>query len=219
MTDSEIQQAVIRELKWDTLVEETDVGVEVDRGIVTLTGTVDGWAKKLAAQEAAHRVAGVLDVANDIEVKLLGSPLSTDAELARAVRNALQWDVRVPHERIRTTVSNGHVRLEGSVDSWRQREDAERALRHLHQVVSVTNDLVVHASTVDPHAVRETIEEALDRRAHREADRIEVRVNDGVVTLDGHVATYLEKRAILGAAGHAPGVREVVDRLRINPYA
>lgn len=67
-TDSEIQQAVLRELKWDTRVEETDVGVEVNAGVVTLTGTVSSWAKRMAAQEAAHRVGGVLDVANDVDV-------------------------------------------------------------------------------------------------------------------------------------------------------
>jgi osmotically-inducible protein OsmY len=92
-TDSEIQQDVLRELKWDTRVEETDVGVEVDGGVVTLSGTVSSWGRRHAAAEAAHRVRGVLDVANDIVVKTPGTPGFTDTEVAQAVRHALAWDV------------------------------------------------------------------------------------------------------------------------------
>ena len=114
-TDSQIQQDVLRELKWDTRVEETDVGVEVDRAVVTLTGTVSSYAKRMAAQEAAHRVAGVLDVVNDIQVHLPGSLARTDTEIAQAVRHALEWDVVVPDTQIRSTVSDGWVTLEGDV--------------------------------------------------------------------------------------------------------
>src|SRR5215471_2663704 len=92
-TDSEIQHAVLRELKWDTRVEPSEVGVTVERGIVTLTGAVNSYGKKLAAQEAAHRVYGVSDVANDIHVRIPGHMARTDAELAEAVRSALEWDV------------------------------------------------------------------------------------------------------------------------------
>jgi osmotically-inducible protein OsmY len=218
LTDAQIQQAVIRELRWDSRVEETDVGVEVDEGVVTLTGTVGSWTKKLAAQEAAHHVAGVLDVANDVQVRPPGLHSRTDADIARAIRQALEWDIRVPHEQIQSTVSSGWVKLEGRVDSWRQREDAEHTIRHLDGVVAVTNDLHVTALPANSQQVRDTIEEALERRATREANRIDVVVREGTVTLSGRVHTWLEKRAILGAAGHAPGVREVVDHLRVDPY-
>ena len=117
-TDAQIKHEVLRELAWDPRVDETDVGVEVDRGVVTLTGTVATWAKRVAAQEAAHRVAGVLDVANDVVVKIPGTLLRTDTDIAQAVRQALEWDALVPHERIQSTVANGWVTLEGSVDSW-----------------------------------------------------------------------------------------------------
>lgn len=116
-SDAKIHEDVIRELKWDTRVDETDVGVEVDKGVVTLTGTVSSYAKSRAAREAAHRVAGVLDVANDILVHVPGGFSRTDTEIAQAVRNALQWDAHVPHERIETTVSVGWVTLEGTVAS------------------------------------------------------------------------------------------------------
>src|SRR5262245_26051214 len=103
-SDSQIQQEVLQELKWDTRVEETEVGVEVDQGVVTLTGTVSSYAKRLAAQEAAHRVIGVLDVANDIQVKVPGGLTRTDTEIAQAVRRALEWDIWVPDGRIQSTI-------------------------------------------------------------------------------------------------------------------
>jgi osmotically-inducible protein OsmY len=218
-TDAEIQQAVLRELKWDTRVEETDVGVEVDAGAVTLTGTVTSWAKRVAAQEAAHRVAGVLDVANDIKVKLPGSAGRTDTEIARAVRNALEWDVFVPDTRIRSTVSDGWVTLEGEVDYWNQRDDAARAIRNLLGVRGVTNQIFVKPPKVIPYDVRKAIEDALGRQAKREAQRINVEVHDGRVSLAGVVHSWAEKEAVVGAATGTLGVRDVEDHLRIEPYA
>jgi len=219
-SDSQIQQDVLRELGWDPRVEETEVGVEVDRGVVTLTGTVSSWAKRAAAQEAAHRVAGVLDVANDIEVKLPGHLVRTDTEIAQAVRRALEWDALVPHERIQSTVSDGWVTLEGSVDVWTEREDAERAVQNLVGVRGVTDKTTVtEAKRVEPERVREAIEHALERRAEREAKRIEVEViGAGTVTLTGQVRSWAEKRATLAAARFAPGVRSVVDHLEISPW-
>ena len=110
-TDIQIQMDVLRELKWDTRVAQTDVGVEVDNRIVTLTGTVDSYAKKTAAERAAHRVVGVLDVANDIEINYPGLGRKTDAEIAQAVRQSLEWDAFVPDQKIRSTVTDGRVTL------------------------------------------------------------------------------------------------------------
>jgi osmotically-inducible protein OsmY len=218
-TDSEIQQDVLHELKWDTRVEETDVGVEVDNGIVTLTGTVDSWAKRMAAQEAAHRVRGVLDVANDIEVKLPGSAGRTDTDVARAVRNALEWDVFVPEAKIRSTVSDGRVTLEGDVDYWSQRDDAEKAVRNLAGVRGVINKIAVKPQMFLAADVRKSIESALERRAEREAKDVEIKVHDGRVTLSGLVRSWAERQAVIGAVKGTPGVRVVEDHLRTDPYA
>jgi osmotically-inducible protein OsmY len=218
-TGSEIQQAVLQELKWDTRVDETDVGVEVDAGVVTLTGTVSSWAKRLAAQEAAHRVAGVLDVANDVQVKVIGSPGRTDTDIARAARQVLEWDVFVPETRIRSTVSNGWITLEGDVDYWTQREDTEKALRNLGGVRGVTNKIQVKPPTLIPYDVRKSIEDALERQAEREARRIDLDVRDGRVDLSGVVHSWAEKEAVLGAATGTPGVRSVTDHLRVEPFA
>ena len=217
-SDRLIQQDVLRELRWDTRVDETEIGVEVDKGIVTLTGTVDAYGKKLAAREAAHRVEGVLDVADNVHVKPPGSPERTDTELARAVRMALEWDAFVPDTKIRSTVANGWVTLEGAVDLLFDRDDAERAVRRLQGVRGVLNNIVVSTTKADSTRIRKSIESTLERRAEREADRIDVEVVSGKVTLRGRVHSWPEKEAVLGTVEHAPGVQTVVDHLRIEPY-
>jgi osmotically-inducible protein OsmY len=217
-TDQEIQQDVFRELRWDSRVDQTEIGVEVDGGIVTLSGTVNSYAKKLAAREAAHRVVGVLDVADDIQVKTPGGRDRTDTEIAQAVRTALEWDAFVPDQKIRSTVTEGFVTLEGEVATLREKEDAAAAIRKLTGVREVRNRLFVTAVKLDPAKLRKSIEEALERRAEREAEKVRVRVEDGTVVLEGKVRTWPEKQAILGAVSHAPGVREVTDKLTINPW-
>lgn len=219
-TDSEIKDAVLREFKWDTRVNETEIGVSVAAGVVTLTGTVSSWGKKTAAQEAAHRVAVVLDVANDIQIKIPGSPGRTDSDIASAVRHALEWDVFVPDKHIRSTVSDGWVTLEGDVDYGSHREDAERAVRNLDGVRGITNKIEIKppfkAVTSD---VRKSLEQALERYAEREAARIALDVQDGRVGLSGVVHSWAERQAVLSAARGTAGVRNVDDHLRIESYA
>lgn len=212
--DAQIQRDVLDELKWDTRVAATDVGVEVDRGIVTLTGSVDSYAKKLAARDAAHHVAGVLDVVDDIQVHIPSAFARTDTEVAQAVRRALTWDAFVPEERIRTTVADGWVTLEGEVDAWNQRTEAEKAIRNLLGVRGVINKLTVQAPAVDAEELRQMIEEALDRRAEREAERIGIQVKDGRVVLTGRVQSWAERQAIVGTVAHALGVKTVEDHLQ-----
>jgi osmotically-inducible protein OsmY len=222
-SDEQIQTDVLRELGWDSRVDDTHVGVAVDQGVVTLTGTVASYSGKLAAQEAAHRVTGVLDVANDIRVEIPLSLGRTDTQIAQAVRHALEWDVLVPDTHITSTVTDGWVTLEGSVERLRERADAERAVWRLQGVRGVTNKIVVRPPTVKEERVREVIEDALERCAEREAEReakrIQVQVSDGMVTLAGRVRSFAEKRAVMGAVSHAPGVHTVTEHLRIEPYA
>jgi len=213
-SDRDVQKDVLDELAWDTRVAATDVGVEVHRGVVTLTGEVGSWAKKIAAEEAAHRVSGVLDVANDIQVKLLaGDP--TDTEIATAVRNALTWDVFVPDRRIQSTVIGGVVTLKGLVESYAQREDAERAVKNLAGVRMVFNEIAVETDDVTPERLRTSIHEALERHADREMDKLQVDIEGGRVILHGSVQSWREREAVLGAVTGTRGVKSVVDRLRI----
>ena len=217
-SDRELEQQVLSELRWDSRLACTEINVAVTEAVATLTGSVSSYAKKIAAQEAAHRVAGVLDVANDIRVEPFDLFARTDTEIASAVRNALEWDALVPNELITSTVSDGSVTLEGDVDYWREREDAERAIMRLAGVVGVINKITIRKRPVDPKVLREQIEYALERRADREAERLRLDIHDGAVDLWGRVHSWQEKRAVIGSIGHAPGVTRVVDHLRIDPY-
>jgi osmotically-inducible protein OsmY len=216
-TDTQIHHDVLEELKWDSRVDETEVGVEVDDGAVTLTGTVANWGKRVAAEEAARRVIGVLDVANDIKVTLPGGLGRTDTEIVQAVRHTLEWDVFVPDTKITSSVSAGRVTLDGVVERWSEREDAARAVRNLAGVKSVVNKILVRPQTEVGGDVRKAIEAALERRAEREARRIRVDVHDGTVTLSGDVHSWAERKSVLAAARFTPGVRAVEDHLRTQP--
>jgi len=215
--DLHIRQQVLRELKWDTRVEEQDITVAVVDGIVGLTGVTDSYAKKLAAQDAAHRVAGVLDVANDIQVRIPQGVARCDTDIAKAVRSALEWDVWVPEAGIKSTVSDGWVTLEGEVEILRERADAEKTIRRLAGVRGVINKIEVRPLRVAADDLREAIEQALERRAEREARRIKVEVDDDQVTISGRVRSWAEKRAILGIVNHAPGVRVLNENLFVDP--
>ena len=217
-SDAQIKSDVLNECKWDSRINETEVGVTVREGVVTLVGTVDVYAKKIAAREAAHRVMGVLDVVDEMQVKISGIGARTDTEIARAVREALEWDAFVPDKDIRSTVSMGIVTLEGGVSTWAQRADAERAVRGLTGVRGVINQITVTAKPLDPIKIKNEIEEALQRQAEREARRITLSVKDGVVTLTGRIRSWAEKNAIDRVVGFAPGVRRVDDRLTVDPY-
>jgi osmotically-inducible protein OsmY len=208
----------MRELKWDSRINWASISVDVKNGVVTLTGAVPTYLQKLEAQSAAHRVVGVLDVANDIEVIPADLFTRTDTQIAGAVRNALEWDALVPNELIQSSVSDGWVTLEGEVHYLRERDDAEEAIRRLTGVVGVTNKITVRKQPIDSDGLREKIEFALERRADREAQRLRVEVNDGAVDLFGRVHSWQEKRAVVGSISHAPGVVQVRDHLRIDPY-
>ena len=159
-TDEQIQKDVLAELKWDARVQPNEIGVAVKDGVVTLTGWVDSYMKKWAAEEAAHRVRGVKAVANDIEVRLLSSSERTDADIAAAAVRALEWDAFVSVDKLDVTVSKGWVTLKGDVEWQFQKEDAERVVRRLSGVKGVTN-LIVVRPRVTPSELKQKIEQAL----------------------------------------------------------
>jgi osmotically-inducible protein OsmY len=215
-TDELIRDDVNAELRWENRLKGAEIGVIVGNGIVTLTGTVTSYAQKLAAQDAAHRVDGVLDVADDIQVMSSAELARTDTEIARAVRHALEWDVFVPDAQIRSTVSGGWVTLEGEVETYSQRDDVVSAVRNLAGVTGVYNWIVVERPLIEPEEVRKVIEDALERRACRTADRIKISVEGGEVTLNGIVRSKAEKRAVLGAVSHTRGVFSLRDHLVVQ---
>jgi osmotically-inducible protein OsmY len=216
-TDSDIFHDVARELAWDTRITPAEVGLQVKRGVVTLEGTVDSWVKVRAAEEAAHRVKGVLDVANDLAVRPFGPGNKTDTEIAEAVRRALEWDVMVPDQHIQSTVSHGTVRLAGIVSYWSQRADAERAIERLSGVKRVVNQIEVRPTEdVDMNEARHAVAKALERHGDRDESHIELHVDDGTVSVSGPVHTLHEKAAVLGAVRGTRGVRDVTDHLLVD---
>jgi osmotically-inducible protein OsmY len=215
-TDEEIQRDILEELKWNTHVLPNEIGVAVKDGIVTLTGWVTSYPKKRAAEEAAHRVPGVKAVANDIEVRLAIFAKRTDADLAKAVLNALKWDAALPADLLNVTVSHGWVTLEGEVDYSFQKREAERTIERLSGVKGVIN-LIVVKPLVSPGDLKQQIEKALVRNAKTDAQHITVEVQGSKVILRGTVRSYAEKQAAEDTAWSAPGVSEVENQIVVSP--
>jgi osmotically-inducible protein OsmY len=218
MTDLELKKAVEAELDFEPSIDAAEIGVAVKDGIVTLTGRVDSYWAKIAAERAVFRVAGVNAVANDLEVRLPTASERTDEDIARAARNALEWDVLLPSDTIRVAVSKGWVTLEGTVDWQYQKQAAERAVRGLTGVRGVSNLI-----EVKPHArptqVKAQIEEALKRSAELDANRIVVETDGDKVILRGTVRSWAEREEAERAAWRAPGVRSVDNRITVGSLA
>ena len=213
-TDSQLQQDVIAELKWEPSVEATTIGVEVKDGIVTLAGHVGSYIQKRAAERAAQRVAGVGGVAMEIDIALPGSSKRKDSDLAKRARSALEWNASVPTDAVKLSVENGWVKLSGEVQWAYQRWAAETAVFNLLGVVGVNNDITIKPQ-VAPHDVKTKIEAALQRRAHQETKSIQVAVAGDSVTLSGVVDSWAERNAAQTAAWAAPGVKNVIDNIRV----
>ncbi|MGI9254562.1 MAG: BON domain-containing protein [Thermomicrobiales bacterium] len=213
-SDNVIQKDVLAEFLWDPAVDAPDVGVEVDDGVVTLTGTVDTFAVKLAAEEAAQRVAGVRAVANDLTVR---KPLTfNDTDIAREVANALEANIAIPANAIDVTVQNGRVTLKGTVERDFQRAVAANTVRYLRGVRDLVNLVAVTQPSASAAEVSLGIKRALARSASLDADRIHVATSDGHVHLTGTVHSWTEKREAGLAAWRATGVREVDNDILVG---
>jgi len=217
-TDEQIQRNILNELKWDARVHPNEVGVTAKDGIVTLTGWVETYAKRWAAEQAAHRVRGVRAVANDIEVRLPSSAERPDPDIAAAVTRALEWDASIPVEKIDITVSKGWVTLRGEVEWQYQKSDAERVAHRLSGVRGVSNLLSVRPRIkASPVELKQKIEDALVRSAETDAERITVEIQGEKITLKGTVRSYAERQEAERVAWSAPGVSSLENRITIHP--
>ena len=215
-TDAQLKKDVQDELGWDPAVNATNIGVIVKDGIVTLTGHLESFAEKFAAERAAERVSGVQALAMEVEVLLRNRDRRNDVDIASAARNALTWNTVVPDSRLHIKVENGWITLTGEVDWDYQRRAAERALRDLLGVVGVKNLIAVKARVSIPD-VQKKITEALERQAETEAKQVQVLVNGSRVTLRGRVHSWPERQAAQIAAWSAPGVTNVVNEIALTP--
>jgi osmotically-inducible protein OsmY len=215
-TDRQLQEDVLEELEWEPAVDAAEIGVTVRDGIVTLSGTIATYAEKIAAETATKRVAGVRGVAEELEVRLPSVYRRTDADLARAVVNALEWNVAVPQQDVKVKVEDGWVTLDGEVSWGYQREAAATAVRELTGIRGVSNRIVVRPAVL-PGEIRSKIAEALKRYAARDAAAIQVESSDGKVTLRGRVHSWLERDEVARAAWSAPGVSTVENLITVTP--
>ena len=222
-SDAQLQQEILQELDWDPAVDATDVGVIVKDGVVTLAGHLGTFAEKYAAERAAQRVRGVRVVCVELEVRLADPFKREDSEIAATAQRSLDWNTLVPGN-VHAMVEKGWVTLTGDVQWDYQRKAAERAVRYLRGVVGLSNLITVkgltHLITVEPAVssadVKKGIQEALERHAGREAQKLQVVVDGSRVTLRGAVDSWADVRAALGAAWSAPGVASVVNELTVT---
>jgi osmotically-inducible protein OsmY len=214
--DKQLRDRVHDELAWDYLIDESQIEVEVTNQVVTLMGTVGSYAEKVIAQNAASSVKGVHDLINAVDVKPVADMQPSDEDLYRIVEQVLTWDALVPESNIVVSVVDGLVALTGTCATKAQAMEAERAVSHLGGVRDILNRIDVAMPSPSPDDVRTAINEALHRRATHQASHIHVAVDGSTVTLIGTVQSAQERRAVIGAVGHAPGISEVVDRLQIE---
>ena len=214
--DIELRKDVVDELEWDPSIDARTIGVAIEDGIIALTGHVGTYAAKTNAEKIVKRVHGVQGVANDIEVKLSTSFERDDVDIARSAVNALEWNVSVPKDRVKVTVANGWVTLDGSVDWYYQKRAAEDAVFLLAGVRGVANNINVATKHVQVQDVKGKIEAALKRNAEIDSKKIVVLASDGKVTLSGSVRSWVERQDAVNAAWSAPGVKNVVDQIRIH---
>ena len=212
-TDVRLRDAVMRQLDWDPEVDDSAIGITAKDGVVMLTGFIDSYAGKLAAERVVKRVRGVRAVANDITVRLKVD--RTDADIAADAARALKFRPGIP-ENVQATVHNGHVTLTGKVEWLLQKEHAEEAVRHVRGTRGVLNHIEVAPKTTQ-RDVRRRIMQALHRNADLEARHVNVTVSKDVVTLTGTVRSWLQREAAEQAAGSAPGIRQVTNEIIVVP--
>ncbi|WP_373538727.1 BON domain-containing protein [Chamaesiphon sp.] len=214
-TDTEIKTDVLSELKYDPSLKVTEIGVLVTDGIVTLTGYTTSFDEKLAAVHAVKRVAGVLAIADDIELHIPNANHRDDGEIAAAAAHKIGWSTTIPKGAIDITVRNGWIILEGEVEWWYQKNAAETVVRHLSGVHGVSNSISIKSTDKIP-AVGMDIEAAIDRNAMLDASKIRVEIVGSKVILHGTVRTLAQREEAERIAWTAQGVCSVEDHLAVK---
>ncbi|WP_439585620.1 BON domain-containing protein [Dyadobacter bucti] len=214
-TDLEIQKNVIDQLRWQPILDAAEIGVSVKNGIVTLSGLVNSYPKKLAAEKAAKKVSGVKAIAEDIIVHVYPEKQKTDTELAEAVANALEWHSAVATEKIKIKVEDGFVTLSGEVDWSYERTMAVHAIENLAGVRMVVNTITIKARPITEDIIKK-IGSAFQRHASIDSEKVKVSVSGNKVTLSGTVRSWSEREDAEDAAWAASGVSQVINNLVVE---
>lgn len=214
-TDLEIQQDVMAEIKWEPLLIVSEIGVAVKNGVVTLSGLVDSFTKKLMAERAAQRVDGVKAIAEDIEVRIVGTDEKKDYDIADAALNVLKWNSSVLEDQIKVKVENGWLTLEGEVEWEFIKAAAEKSVENLIGVRGITNNIKI-ISNINPVDIKRKIIAAFHRSATVDFENINVETIDNKVILTGKVRSWAERKDAERASWLAPGVMKVDNKLKIE---
>jgi len=212
--DSKLQQAVLAELEWEPSVNPAHIGVTANAGVVTLTGHVEDYMQKHAAEAAAGRVKGVKAVAEELEVKLPFDVRRDDEAIAAAAVDRLGWDVSVPRDAVKVRVEHGWVTLSGEVDWWFQGQAAEQAVKHLMGVVGVSN-----ATTIKPSVNTATLSDDITHALHRswffDPKTVQVTAERGQVRLTGTVHSQHDRQLAAETAWAAQGATGVQNLITV----
>lgn len=214
--DSRLREAVTSQLDWQADVDASGIGVAAKDGVVTLTGYIDSYAGKLAAERAVKRVRGVRAVANDLQVPLKIS--RTDTDIAQDVVRALEMSSLVPSG-VQAAVHSGSVTLTGTVAWLFQRVTAESIVRHVRGVRDVVNRIAVTPPQAPLRDVRYRIAKALHRTADVDSRHVNVTIAGTTAILSGAVSTWVQREAAERAAASAPGIARVDNRIIVEPPA
>jgi len=214
-TNEILRKEVQDSIRWEPLLNTTDIGVIVSDGIVTLTGRVDSYYKKKEAEKTAKNIGGVKAVVDDIEVIIDKERQKNDTDIAIDVINALHHNWSVPDEKIKVTVDNGWVTLEGILKWEFEREAAQNAIKYLQGIRGVTNKLKLQ-STIDDAIEKKHVEAALRRNWSIDCDKINVRVLGNMITLSGVVNSIYQKEAAERITYKTPGVWFVENLLEVR---
>ena len=214
-TDQEIQKDVMEELRWEPLLNATEIGVAVKNGVVTLSGIVDTYGKKIAAEEAAKSVFGFKAVAEDIQVKLSSFGAKSDTELAEEVIKSLKWHTSIPDDKIKVKVENGWVTLEGDVEWEYQKNAAKSTIENLLGVKGISNLITVKPS-VTVKDIKNKISAAFHRSATVDSEKINIDVRGNKAILSGTVRSWAEKEEAANATWNAQGISSVENNITID---